>query len=62
MNTMKRFISNKRGQGFVEYGLILSLIAIVAIAAISATGEGVVGILTPTRTAIGGAANTITGE
>lgn len=31
----------KRGQGLVEYGLILGLIAVVAIAALNATGRNV---------------------
>ncbi len=50
---------NDRGQGFVEYGLLLALIAIVCIAAVSATGEGVKGILNPTKTAIGDASQKI---
>lgn len=33
------------GQGLVEYGLILGLIAVVAIASMSATGQGVNGLL-----------------
>jgi len=35
---MKNFYANEEGQGMVEYGLILGLIAIVVIAALSATG------------------------
>jgi len=35
---MKNFMMNEDGQGMVEYGLILGLIAIVVIAALSATG------------------------
>ncbi|MCK5683451.1 Flp family type IVb pilin [bacterium] len=50
---------NDRGPGFVEYGLLLALIAIVCIAAVSATGEGVEGILNPTKTAIGDASQKI---
>lgn len=33
------------GQGLVEYGLVLGLIAVVAIGALSATGQGVNGLL-----------------
>ncbi len=32
---------DEEGQGFVEYGLILGLIAVVAIAALNATGSNV---------------------
>jgi len=35
---MKKFFMNEEGQGMVEYGLILGLIAIVVIAALTATG------------------------
>jgi pilus assembly protein Flp/PilA len=35
------FIRNEQGQGMVEYGLILGLIAIVVIAALTATGTSV---------------------
>ncbi|HOT76548.1 MAG TPA: Flp family type IVb pilin [Candidatus Wallbacteria bacterium] len=35
---MKNFLMNEDGQGMVEYGLILGLIAIVVIAALTATG------------------------
>ncbi|PKK90468.1 MAG: Flp family type IVb pilin [Candidatus Wallbacteria bacterium HGW-Wallbacteria-1] len=36
-----RLIREESGQGMVEYGLILGLIAIVAIAALTATGGSV---------------------
>ena len=36
---------NEEGQGMVEYGLILGLISIVAIAALTATGGQVQSIL-----------------
>jgi len=35
------FIRNEEGQGMVEYGLILGLIAIVVIGALTATGTSV---------------------
>ena len=35
------FISEESGQGMVEYGLIIALIAIVVIAALTAVGNGV---------------------
>lgn len=36
---------NEEGQGLVEYGLILGLIAVVAIAALNATGSQVNGLI-----------------
>ena len=42
--TMKLFW-NEEGQGMVEYGLILGLISIVAIAALTATGTSVNALL-----------------
>jgi pilus assembly protein Flp/PilA len=36
---------DEEGQGLVEYGLILGLIAVVAIAALNATGTSVNGLL-----------------
>jgi len=41
---MKKFFMNEDGQGMVEYGLILGLIAIVVIAALSATGSSLTGL------------------
>ena len=35
----KNFFKNEEGQGMVEYGLILALIAIVVIAAVGRIGE-----------------------
>ena len=40
-----RLFRNEEGQGMVEYGLILGLISIVAIAALTATGTQVNSIL-----------------
>lgn len=36
---MKEFIRNEEGQGMVEYGLILALVAVVVIVALSAVGN-----------------------
>lgn len=36
---------DEEGQGLVEYGLILGLIAVVAIAALNATGTSVNGLI-----------------
>ena len=40
-----RFFRNDEGQGMVEYGLILGLISIVAIAALTATGGQISALL-----------------
>ena len=41
---MKKFLMNEEGQGMVEYGLILALVAVVVIAALTALGGGINGI------------------
>jgi pilus assembly protein Flp/PilA len=38
---MKKFFMNEEGQGMVEYGLIIALVAVVVIGAIAALGGGV---------------------
>lgn len=38
---MKKFFMNEEGQGMVEYGLIIALVAVVVIAAIALLGNGV---------------------
>ena len=35
---MKKFFKNESGQGMVEYGLIIALVAVVVIVALSALG------------------------
>lgn len=51
MKLIKRLIREEDGQGMVEYGLILALIAVVVIVALTAMG-----------TQIGDIFNTITGK
>jgi len=41
MNLIRRFVREEEGQGLVEYALILGLIAVVAIAALSASGTSI---------------------
>ena len=38
---MKKFLMNEEGQGMVEYGLIIALVAVVVIAAITALSGGI---------------------
>ena len=38
---MKRFFKDESGQGMVEYGLIIALVAIVIIGALTAMGGGI---------------------
>ena len=41
---MKRFWMNEEGQGMVEYGLIIALVAIVVIVGLSAIGTKASGL------------------
>ena len=54
-NTMKRigtYLKSEKGQGMVEYGLIIALVAIVVIAAIVLLGGNLTGIFTKTANAL----------
>lgn len=42
LSLLKRLWSEEDGQGMVEYGLILALVAVVAITALEIIGDGVV--------------------
>ena len=41
---LKRFLMDENGQGMVEYGLIIALIAVVVIVALTALGPKIKGI------------------
>lgn len=41
MRTMKRFFEEEDGQSMVEYGLLISLIALAAVTALTLFGRGV---------------------
>ena len=43
---LKRILKDKRGQGMVEYGLILALIAVVVVVALTPAGTEVAKIFT----------------
>ena len=44
MKSLKRVIKDENGQGMVEYGLILGLIAVAAIAALIILGPKITGV------------------
>jgi pilus assembly protein Flp/PilA len=44
MEMIRRFVREENGQGLVEYALIIGLIAVVAIAALTASGGSIKGI------------------
>lgn len=44
MNTLKRFWNEEDGQSLSEYGLILALIAVVAITALTLLGDNIKGM------------------
>ena len=50
---MKRFFLNEEGQGMVEYGLIIALVAVVVIAAIALLGNGVKNTFTNVSNSLG---------
>ena len=41
MELIRRFVKEEEGQGLVEYALIIGLIAVVAIAALTASGGSI---------------------
>ncbi|WP_084522283.1 Flp family type IVb pilin [Atopobium fossor] len=45
-NAITWFKNEESGQGLVEYGLIIALIAVVCIAALEAMGTGILGKFT----------------
>ncbi|MDP3446707.1 MAG: Flp family type IVb pilin [Eubacteriales bacterium] len=51
---MKKFLMNEEGQGMVEYGLIIALVAVVVIAGITLIG-------TNANTLFGNIAGSLTG-
>ena len=54
---LKKFWKNEEGQGMVEYGLILALIAIVVIAAVTLVGNKVNAIFNKAGTALNNVAS-----
>ena len=52
---MKKFFQNESGQGMVEYGLIIALIAIAVIAVLPFIGEKLEAIFTKVNNELGAA-------
>lgn len=46
LNFAKRLLNNDRGQGMVEYGLIIAFIAIVVLVALTPVGTVVANVFT----------------
>jgi pilus assembly protein Flp/PilA len=46
LKRLRNLVTNEEGQGMVEYGLLLALIAVVVIAALQTLGPKVAGIFT----------------
>ena len=57
MRNALRGIRRNRGQGLSEYGLVLGLIAVIAIAALASTGDATSGILGSVSGAVAAASN-----
>lgn len=53
---VRNFLKNEKGQGMVEYGLIIALVAIVVIAAIIVLGGNLTTIFEKTASALSTAA------
>lgn len=58
MKELMRFFKDEDGQGMVEYGLIIGLIAIVVIVALSLLGPKVADMFNTAGTALDNAKNT----
>jgi len=54
LNLVKKFVKEEEGQGMTEYGLILGVIAVGAVAAVTAFGDSIVTKLNSVRTSIFG--------
>ncbi len=61
LNLAKRLWREEKGQGMVEYGLILALVSIVAILALSGIGETLKGVFGEVNTVLGDAVPTEVG-
>lgn len=46
LNKIKNLVSNEEGQGMVEYGLILALVAVVVIVVLTTMGDKIKNVFT----------------
>ena len=53
LREMKNLMDNESGQGMVEYGLIIALVAVVAIVGLGFVGGGLGGIFDSIATELG---------
>ena len=60
MELVRRFVREEEGQGLVEYALILGLIAVVAIVALTASGQSIKSIFGAISGELGDAETLIT--
>ena len=51
---MMKFLKDENGQGMVEYGLIIALVAIIAIAGLKFLGPAIKGMFDSATTELGG--------
>lgn len=56
MQGMKRFLKSREGQGMVEYGLIIALVAIVAIVVLMFLGHSITNIFNKAANTLNNAA------
>jgi len=59
MELVRRFVREEEGQGLVEYALIIGLIAVVAIAALTASGGSISSIFGTISGKLGAAETTV---
>jgi pilus assembly protein Flp/PilA len=50
LERLKQLVTEEKGQGMAEYGLILALIAVVAVAALSPLGEKIAEVFSGVET------------
>lgn len=56
LNNMKSYLRNEKGQGMVEYALIIAFVAIVVIGAVTLFGTQIQTIFTNITSGLGGGA------
>lgn len=61
MELIRRFVREEEGQGLVEYALIIGLIAVVAIAALTASGGSISSIFNTISGKLSDAEGTVSG-